>query len=242
MRLGRALTLGALAALLACRRAPPSGGAEAPAAPPAAQVVAAPLPPPTPAVTTAPALPTAPAPAGVDGAPRAEPTGALGVAPLPATLPAAPTEPSQARPGEDPAKKAEEEDATIYSWEDASGVVHFGTRAEIPADRRHLRKASGAVSILPQEAIGEVPQAEPAAPAGPAVPPPGAVAREPGDEPALDADGLPIPGTMKGTAHTRAVKAATGGVGVDPASAERAHQEELRRLKCRVVDGATICG
>jgi hypothetical protein len=63
-----------------------------------------------------------------------------------------------------------------------------------------------------------------------------------GPEPLRDDQGLPIPGTMDDTAHTRAVRARSGGAAPDPAAAQRAHEEELRRLKCRVVDGATICG
>jgi hypothetical protein len=47
---------------------------------------------------------------------------------------------------------------------------------------------------------------------------------------------------MKETAHTRAVKQATGGQQLDPASVERRRQEDLRRMNCKVVDGVTICG
>jgi hypothetical protein len=46
---------------------------------------------------------------------------------------------------------------------------------------------------------------------------------------------------MKQTAHTRAVQQATGQQ-LDPASVERRHQQELKDMKCREVDGVTICG
>jgi hypothetical protein len=52
-------------------------------------------------------------------------------------------------------------------------------------------------------------------------------------------DGLPIPGTMDDTAHTRAINQAGGNV--DPASMERQRAVDNRRMHCRQVDGATIC-
>jgi len=57
----------------------------------------------------------------------------------------------------------------------------------------------------------------------------------------LDAQGLPIPGTMKDTAATRASKAA-GETNIDPAAVERRRQEDLQRMNCKEKDGVWICG
>jgi hypothetical protein len=225
MRPGIVLAMSALAAVLAgCRRAEP-----ATPAPPAIVLPAA--------VESAPPPPAKPGVNLLEAAPAASATvkpaeGELAVVPLPP--PAAATAASgPAAPEEEP------EDPTLYSWEDASGGVNFGTRAQLPAHPRHLRRVDAGVSVIPSTPI-DLPQTPTTTAAAPATAAPAAAA-EPGDQPHLDADGLPIPGTMKDTAHTRAVRAATGRQ-LDPASAERAHQEELRKLNCRVVDGATICG
>jgi hypothetical protein len=143
----------------------------------------------------------------------------------------------------EPASPFEEEGA-LFRWTDAEGATHYGSGADVPDDRRATaRKVSGGVTVVePGPLIAPVlPPAtttsEAPAEAVPAKPPP----REPGDQPELDADGLPIPGTMKDTANTRAIRQTTG-VQLDPASMERRYQQQLRDMKCVEKDGVIVCG
>ena len=225
MRLGLALLLLVLPA--ACRRAEPSAP---PAPPPLAPAPAAEAPPPAPPQA-------AEAPAPPDPAPAEAPAAAAAPAPSPPP-PASP-------PPKAPDRRAEEEDGTIYRWVDAQGVLHFSTAEDIPPSRRASAKPVLDTLLVnsPEAALpAQPPAAAPASPADDAKPKKEDQDEEPGDQPKLDAQGLPIPGTMKQTAHTRAVQQATGGQQLDPASVERQRQEELRDMKCREVDGVTICG
>jgi hypothetical protein len=202
--------------------------------------------PPAPAPTAAaqePSPPQAPAPAAVPAqAPQAEPAPAAEArpvepaGPVEARVEAAPAAAARAPAGPEPGEGA------IYRWEDAQGVVHFSQASDIPAARRaSARAVKTGLSEVAAEPVTVVPSAPDATTAviAPAEPAPKA---GPGEQPELDENGLPIPGTMKETAHTRAVKAASGGVGPDPAAVERRREEDNRRMKCRVVDGVTICG
>ncbi len=122
-------------------------------------------------------------------------------------------------------------------------MVHFSQAADVPASRKaSARLVRTGVSEVAAEpvALPSATAATAAAAAEAAAPP--AARAGPGEQPERDEQGLPIPGTMKGTSHTRAVKAASGGVELDPASVERRREEDNRRMKCRVVDGVTICG
>ena len=173
---------------------------------------------------------------------------------------AAPPAPSAAEPSlpqpavTDPAPAPEtseaaspfDEEGAIFRWTDAQGATHYGSGADVPDDRRATaRKVSGGVTVvepgptiapmLPPAATASAVSAD-AAPAEAAPAP-----SEPGDEPELDADGLPIPGTMKNTAHTRAIRQTTG-VQLDPAAVERRYQQQLRDMKCVEKDGAIVCG
>ena len=135
----------------------------------------------------------------------------------------------------------------IYRWEDAQRVVHFGRSDEIPANRRASAKlVEAGVSEVKVESVQTLPSrpapAPAPAPAQDTAPPQASARSAPGNEPELDENGLPIPGTMNETAHTRAVREATGGQQLDPASVERRREEDNRRMNCRVVDGVTICG
>ena len=65
--------------------------------------------------------------------------------------------------------------------------------------------------------------------------------KEPGLVPERDAQGLPIPGTMADTAHTEAVRRATGGVRLDPASVQRQLEQQLKDMHCKERDGVTTC-
>jgi len=176
------------------------------------------------------------------------PVGAAAPAPEPAVPePAAPQPEAPPATSEEPAAAAPlDDDGAIYRWTDAQGVTHYGSGADVPDDRRATaREVSGGLTVVepgpivapalpPPAALPEAPaQAAPAQ----AAPAPAA----PGDRPALDADGLPIPGTMKDTSHTRAVHQATG-VQLDPAAVERRYQQQLRDMKCIEKDGAIVCG
>ena len=155
-----------------------------------------------------------------------------------------PADPVPAGAGAAASAEPEEDDA-IYTWTDAQGVAHFGSADEIPdAARRTARKVSGGLTVaepVPLASPVPTPLAEPAQVAQPLPPDPSSSTREPGEAPELDAQGLPIPGTMKETAHLRAVRQATG-VQLDAAAVEREHQKQLRELNCVVKDGVTICG
>lgn len=198
-----------------------------------------------------------PAPAPVAEAPAAEPAAApappapaqapaASAEPPPAPAPAPSAAPPAAPPAKAPAARAEEEARTIYRWVDAQGVLHFSVAEDIPPSRRaSARPVEGTLLVNSPDADVPAPAPAPAAQAadGGAREPAREEAgdEEPGDQPKLDAQGLPIPGTMKQTAHTRAVEQATGQQ-LDPASVERRHQQELRDMNCKVVDGVTICG
>lgn len=225
------LVLALLTALTGCRRSapPPEPAAAEAAALPAPEPAAAPPavePPPAPAAPAETAAPPEPAAA------QETPPQAVAEAPSP------PEESDEARR----LREAEEEDRAIYTWTDAEGAVHFGSIREVPDGARgaHRVDGGGRVMVVPATSIA-LPLPAQAEAVAPPAPPAEAPARVRGPQPQLDDQGLPIPGTMDDTAHTRAVKQATG-VQLDPAALERAHQEELRRLKCRVVDGVTICG
>jgi hypothetical protein len=151
-------------------------------------------------------------------------------------------EPPARKGGE--AEKPMDENA-IYRWEDAQRVVHFGRSDEIPPNRRASAKlVEAGVSEVRVESVQTLPSRPSPAPvpAQDTAPPQASARAAPGDEPELDENGLPIPGTMNETAHTRAVREATGGQQLDPASVERRREEDNRRMNCRVVDGVTICG
>jgi hypothetical protein len=226
-----ALALAALLIAAACRKDEQPAGPPAPA--PAAPAAAAeePVRPEAPAPASAPAPKAEPEPAAAEVRP-AEP--ALPAEARVKATPAAPAAAAQPPPGE----------GAIYRWEDAQGVVHFGLAAEVPAARKaSARLVSAGLSAVAAEPIAlPPPSADPAGSSAVIAPAPPADKAGPGDLPERDEKGLPIPGTMKETAHTRAIKAATGGVGVDPAAVERQREEDNRRMNCRVVDGVTICG
>lgn len=183
-----------------------------------------------------PPAPTSPVPAPAPLAPPAEqPAVALEVAPPPAVpitahVAAAPEEP--------------EEDDGIYTWTDAQGVTHFGSAGEIPDDRRsRARKVGGGVTVFGAAPLDlpPPPPDEPDTQSGPTDDGAAPAPSEPGDTPELDAQGLPVPGTMKQTQHLRAVRQATG-VELDPAAVEREYQKHLREMKCVEKDGAIVCG
>jgi hypothetical protein len=178
------------------------------------------------------------APAITEAQPAAVPAPPPGDTPAPAEHPEAPSAPAE----EDP------EDEAIFTWTDEEGVVHFGGAEEIPnAHRPSARSLRGGVTVVETERpeLPEIPA--PRAPAAPIViaPPvagePAPANDEPGDAPKLDEQGLPIPGTMKETHHTRAVRQATG-VQLDPAAVERQYQQQLRDMKCVEKDGVVTCG
>jgi len=183
-----------------------------------------------------PALAPAPAPAEAAAPPEhaelAPPTAA-------ASAPQPPTPP--------PTHAAQEEaaDGALYRWEDESGVIHFGTAYDVPPERRcSARAVDGSLTIISSEGVESAPtSAVVPPPAGAGAPPQEAeTSAVPGREPLRDASGLPIPGTMADTAHTEAVRQATGGVQLDPASIERQRELDDRQMKCRMVDGVKICG
>ncbi len=228
------LVLALLCSVAGCRRSAPPEDAPAPTAEPTAAT-------------------SAPAPVA-DAAPAAEPAVAIeSPAPLPGPLSPARfggERGSRAEPAHDastsaePAKEKEEEDRRIYSWVDREGVVHYGTADEVPDDRRRSARVveSGVTVVSPEhlEALPPVPvpgrrAEEEAANASPAA------RSAPGPEPELDAQGLPIPGTMQDTAATQAAKAA-GETQIDPAAVERRRQQELRDMNCKEKDGVWYCG
>jgi hypothetical protein len=223
MRLVLAILLALSAA--ACRKAEaPPAAAPSPSASPSPAPAPEPAPPPAAAE---------PAPAPGPAAPAPAPATAAATSPPPAAAPAAPAPPP-------------EPDRAIYRWEDADGSLHFGTVDDIPASRRRsARPVEGAAVLVDSpDAVVPAPPPPPAdTPPAPAAATAGAEAgdEQPGDKPRLDASGLPIPGTMKPTAHTRAVQQATG-VELDPAAVERQHQQQLRDMNCREVDGVMTCG
>jgi hypothetical protein len=147
-------------------------------------------------------------------------------------------------PPPDSAAKADESDRRLYSWVDGEGVVHYGVGDDISdTQRRSARVVSSDVTVIASEKVQAVAPA--AAPAGapPSVPPEGQSSerKPPGVEPELDAQGLPVPGTMLDTSATRASRAA-GESQLDPAAVERRRQEELRRMNCKERDGVWTCG
>ncbi len=139
-----------------------------------------------------------------------------------------------------------DEEGAIFRWTDAQGVTHYTSGADVPDDQRAAaRRVSGGLTVV--ESGPSIAPAPPAASVtsevrAEAVPDEAEPApREPGEAPELDADGLPIPGTMRDTAHTRTIRQATG-VQLDPAALERRYQEQLREMKCVEKDGAIVCG
>ena len=202
----------------------------APPPPAPATPVPAAEPEPTPApakVAPVPAPPAAP-PSATEGA--AEPP-----APGPATLPA--TAERRGKDAEDP--------NTVYRWVDEHGVLHYGVGDDVPAAHRSsARVVDSTLSVVASEPMAQpLPPPVPVEtlPEGPSETAPRPAAAAPGVKPELDAEGLPVPGTMQDTAATRAAKAA-GEMQLDPASVERRHQEELRNMNCKEKDGVWICG
>jgi hypothetical protein len=177
--------------------------------------------------------------------PSQEPQPARASAPAPdpaaATLPVIELPPPIIRTAE-PKKAEEQRDERMYSWVDEQGAVHYGSAEDVPDSRRRSARVvdSGGVTIVPPPPLEGVAPAEASA-----TPPQDASSpAEPGvrgPEPQRDAQGLPIPGTMDDTAATRASRAA-GELQLDPAAVQRRHEEELRRLNCKLKDGVWICG
>ena len=225
-----ALSLALLCSLAGCRKeeAQPVAAPATSVPPPAAAPASAPAPAPRAEVF---------APPPVAAPPRATPRAAE--PPSPEPIPPANAE-RRGKDAEDP--------HTIYSWVDEHGVLHYGTGDDVPpVHRRSARIVDSTLSIVTSEPAPQLPpppppvpaQALPVAPSE--TPPQPAAAGAPGETPELDAQGLPVPGTMQGTAATQAAKAA-GERQLDPASVERRRQQELRDMNCREKDGVWICG
>ncbi len=229
-----ALALALVCSVAACRRSaqPPEPAAETAAAAPAT----APADPAPTAETRAAEAPSepAPAPATVAAAP------APAAQPTTEKLPVADVPP----PASPPPANPDESDHRIYTWVGDDGSVHYGTADDVPAGyRKSARVVDTGVTVVSPEPVGDVPtttSATAAAPASTAAEQPGKGTRR-GAQPELDAQGLPIPGTMDDTAATRAAKAA-GETQIDPAAVERRRQEELRRMNCKEKDGVWTCG
>lgn len=206
--------------------------------------MAPPLPAPATSVPAAEPEPT-PAPAKeapVPAPPAAAPPGATeGAAEPPAPGPAAFPATAQRR------GKDAEDPNTIYRWVDEHGVLHYGTGDDVPAaHRRSARVVDSTLSVVTSEPTAQPPLPLPPVPVetlpeGPSETAARPAAGAPGVKPELDAEGLPVPGTMQDTGATRAAKAA-GERQLDPASVERRHQEELRDMNCKEKDGVWICG
>lgn len=218
------LTVALVCSLCGCRRADPVAQPAAGAAPEAATAA----PPSIPPAQDAPVVEAPPEKGEKAPSPPSAPAVTLSQADAPARS-AAPADPPP-------------DDQAMYRWEDAEGVIHFGSADEVPdAHRRSARPVNAGVTIVPPVSLTVSPST--AAPAAPPQPEPTdePVAEGRGPMPRLDAQGLPIPGTMNDTAATRAARA-RGELQIDPAAVERRRQEELRRMNCREKDGVWICG
>lgn len=224
----RALVLILLALAPGCRRSPPPPPAAAPeiapattaGAAPAAAPEAAPAPPARPP-------PTGEAPAGTAAPVEASPPGAAVTA-----------EPAATRPPAPEAGADEPEDTNIYAWTDERGTIHYGMAGEAPPEKR--RAVEGGIVVVQSPSFDSPGSPGEAASARGTVPAPVPAPTVRGERPQLDAQGLPIPETMDDTAHTRALKQATGAQ-LDPASMERQRAIDSRRMHCVEKDGGTFC-
>jgi hypothetical protein len=109
---------------------------------------------------------------------------------------------------------------------------------EAPPGKR--RAVEGGIVVVHSRSFDSAASSGEAAAAPSASPEPAPEPPVRGAHPQLDAQGLPVPGTMDDTAHTRALKQATGAQ-LDPASMERKRAIDNRRMNCVEKDGGTFC-
>lgn len=122
------------------------------------------------------------------------------------------------------------DEATLYRWKDAAGDVHYTVASDVPKDRaRTASRVTAEVSSVALEPIS-------------------GLRRTPDPAPAAEPPSGPRPMLLperahRTTHHVETLNSLPGrGVLLNADAMDRENEKQKRDMKCREVDGVTLCG